>query len=366
MSDLFDGEPVTTSIAGLPPPTDYLKPLSIDPWVASSLLQKSIRRGDADLAIRAALTLYRFRRSGIWRRLVVIAFEDVGAASIDALLVAVRAATDPRWRASIGSDERVIAHVARLLAEAPKDRSADHLICSSRSYPPWEDARRMVGSLPIMLRLDLVAENEQPLHVRAIAAWYSSGVEWDDERRVGEGDLPGLTAVFRSIGVPDALALATKYAATHTREPITIMVPLIWLEAFKEEHPAIRDCLVPSSPVVRGVPLYALDKHTAVGKTAIYQFARENRVVRETLADYVPDYRAPGAACMAAFYADAAPVSRRLDWSQSNALETIGIDNDLRSTKVSPDGVRPILEVVSANLDHLNEIRARLFGARRA
>jgi hypothetical protein len=366
VSDLFGGEPVTISIADLPPPTDDSRPLSIDPWVASSLLQKSIRRGEGDLAIRAALNLFRLRRSTIWRRFVVIAFEDVGAASVETLLTVVRAAIDPKWRASIGGDERVIPYIARLLATAPKDRSADHLICCSRSYEPFEEIRRMAGSLSLAGRLDLVADADQPLHARAIAAWYSSGVEWDNETRVGKGDLSGLTAVFHSTGVPKALALATKYAATYTREPITIMVPLIWLEAFKEAQPAIRDCPVPSSPVVRGVPLYALDKHTAVGKTAIHQFARENRAVRETLGEYVPDYRAPDAACMAAFYADAAPVLRRLDWSQSNALETIGIDNDLRSTKVSPDGVRPILEVVCANLEHLNEVRARLFGARRA
>lgn len=141
--------------------------------------------------------------------------------------------------------------------------------------------------------------------------------------------------------------MATQHAATRTREPITIMVPLIWHEAFKEEHPAIRDCPVPSSPVVRGVPLYALDMHTAVGKAAIHQFARENGAVRETLAEYVPEYRAQDAACMAAFYADGAPVSRRLDWRPSPALETIGTDSDLRSTKVSTDGVRPILAISS-------------------
>ena len=52
--------------------------LRIDPYVASSLLQKAIRRGDASLAERAALTLHRLRGQGIWRRFLVIAFEDVG------------------------------------------------------------------------------------------------------------------------------------------------------------------------------------------------------------------------------------------------------------------------------------------------
>ena len=99
----------------------------------SSLLQKSIRRGAADLATRAALTLFRLRRAAIWRRFTVIAFEDVGAASVDALVRAVAAGTDPRSRAGVGGDQRVVAHIARLLAEAPKDRSADHLICCARS-----------------------------------------------------------------------------------------------------------------------------------------------------------------------------------------------------------------------------------------
>lgn len=223
----------------------------------------------------------------------------------------------------------------------------------------------MVGSQPLAGRLDLVDDADQPLHVRAIAAWYSSGVEWDGETRVVKGDLPGLTAVFRSIGVPEELAIATQHAATRTHEPITLMVPLIWVEASKDRDAAVVDCAVPACPVVRGVPVYALDKHTAVGKAAINQFARENTAVRETLAEYVPEYRAQDAACMAAFHADAAPVSRRLNWSQSAALEAIGIDNDLRSVKVSPDGVRPIMDIVRANLDHLNQIRARIFGTRR-
>ena len=47
-----------------------------DPWVVSSLLQKSIRRGDAAIAQRAAHTLFKLKGSSIWRRLMVIAFED--------------------------------------------------------------------------------------------------------------------------------------------------------------------------------------------------------------------------------------------------------------------------------------------------
>ena len=130
--------------------------------------------------------------------------------------------------------------------------------------------------------------------------------------------------------------MATQHAAFRTREPITLMVPVIWLEASKQAKPPIMDCALPTSPIIRGVPLYAFDKHTAIGKSAIHQFARENQAVREILAEYVPEYRTRDAACMAAFHADAAPVSRRLDWSQSAALEAIGVDSDLRSSGGRP------------------------------
>src|ERR1700722_6940285 len=111
MTNPFDGSSVAIPFGHLSSPRPNLSPLPIDSWLASSLLQKAIRRGEADVAASAALTLFRLRRAAIWRRFLVIAFEDVGAASLDALLVAVRAAIDPGWRANLGSDERVVAYL---------------------------------------------------------------------------------------------------------------------------------------------------------------------------------------------------------------------------------------------------------------
>lgn len=48
--------------------------IAADPWVISSLLQKSIRRSETKIAQRATLTLLKWRGSAIWQRLMVIAF----------------------------------------------------------------------------------------------------------------------------------------------------------------------------------------------------------------------------------------------------------------------------------------------------
>jgi len=95
-----------------------------------SVLQKSIRRG---LVEEAALAAYELFRTGVqtedllWRRLEIIAVEDVGAGlpNAPALLYAmneqrVRQTTDlERWMYS--------AHAVKLLASAAKDRSTMEL-----------------------------------------------------------------------------------------------------------------------------------------------------------------------------------------------------------------------------------------------
>ncbi len=45
------------------------QPTTLSPWVAMSLLQKAVRRGRKDLALRAAATLLRDAPDRLWRRL---------------------------------------------------------------------------------------------------------------------------------------------------------------------------------------------------------------------------------------------------------------------------------------------------------
>jgi len=58
--------PPTDPSTSTPPQAANLPP---DPWLCSSILQKSIRRTDADTAADAAVTLHRLRGSSIWTRL---------------------------------------------------------------------------------------------------------------------------------------------------------------------------------------------------------------------------------------------------------------------------------------------------------
>jgi hypothetical protein len=338
--------------------TPVLRPLIADPWVVNSLLQKSIRRGEVEVAQRAALTFLRQRGSALWRRLMIIAFEDVGAACPEAVAMTVSACTDKGWRKRTGGEVIVAVHLARLLAEAPKCRSAEHLITSSNHHPSLEKGRAAVSGSSMADNLATVADKSNNLALRALAAWCVSGIDWKQEKKPGS-ELPALLNTFRSLGVRDELVAATGIAAAKIRDPITLMVPLVWLAANDGPAPVTIQLELPRSLVLDGIPLYALDKHTRTGREAIRNLVKFNYEIRECLRRYVAPAQRHDAAYMAAFYADAAPLASKLSWDGGDELEALGTEADLLKVGVSPEGIGPLLQVFKANIQHLNKIRAR-------
>ena len=109
-NDAFAGR---TTIHGLP--TDEVR----------SALHKHVRRGRREEAIKAAIELVRTdadHEAEMWRRLQVLAAEDVGLGDPSAIAV-VRACHEAADDTQPGSYDRMVfaAHAAGYLAMAPKD-----------------------------------------------------------------------------------------------------------------------------------------------------------------------------------------------------------------------------------------------------
>lgn len=353
-------ERVGTSLVSYEP----VEPLGCDRWIASSAFQKGIRRGDLQLALRAALVLSAYSRSYTWRRLLVIAFEDVGTAEIDVLIETVAVATTPKWRAKHG-ELSSLAYIIRRLAQAPKDRSADYLISAASNHPSLSDARRAYGLVDPALCLQTVVDQSLPLSTRALAAWLSSGVEGRGGPSLGGGSLAELGRVFQSLGANEDLLSATKLAARRTREPITVVVPLIWLEAHSEQA-KVCDKRPPACPVLHGVPMYAFDKHTRLGLAAIQKLTRESDHIRNCLKEFVPQPAWLKAVQMAVFYTDGYVVSHRLHWSLSDPLEHLGVEADFCRVGVAAKAIGPLRLALWSDLARLNEIRSELWESQRS
>ena len=99
-------------------------PLAVDRYVALSALQKGIRRGEEDLALRSAMTLMIGGPHAIWRRLGIIAFEDIGVGNIDAVGWVTVVIGKPEVRKRLGGEWKIADFFIRTLCRSAKCRAA--------------------------------------------------------------------------------------------------------------------------------------------------------------------------------------------------------------------------------------------------
>ena len=141
-------------------------PSARSPWIAMSLMQKAIRRGREDLALRAAATLLSESPERLWRRCGVIAFEDIGVADLATAGKAVAALGGKAFRAKLGGKWPVASTIVSAMARAPKCRSADDLLMIVERHPALKEARRTCTTLATRDLLRIATGSEHPASLR--------------------------------------------------------------------------------------------------------------------------------------------------------------------------------------------------------
>ena len=167
--------------------------------------------------------------------MLIIAYEDVGIGALGAVIMTAARSANAKALREMGRDEAAALATAQMLAEAPKDRSADLLFAVVLHDPALEIMRSKCRSVSVARRLEFVADPTLSLPERALAVWHSSGVESRGERRVGPGDLDALMRTYAELGVPERLLEAVAVAIRRAREPFALLLPLLWLAAAGSE-----------------------------------------------------------------------------------------------------------------------------------
>jgi replication-associated recombination protein RarA len=174
-----------------------------DFYEVGSALQKSIRRGDEEAALYWALELAGPYDTFLWRRLAVIASEDVGPADntmavlIDVLAVNYR----DLQKASRRPQERIVlAHAIIALCRAPKSRIADDLAALISHQRDSEGLRREIP------------DEALDQHTRRGKAMGRSWEHWADEGCRLAHEVEGLN-VYRE----RALAMRQRYGRAPPR-----------------------------------------------------------------------------------------------------------------------------------------------------
>ena len=149
--------------------------IPVDDLVA--VLQKEIRRSRIDSAVLAAYEMFTTSADvaqHLWRRLRVIAVEDVGMGlPLGPVLIDV---LHRNFNATPGGDWMMACHAVRLLASAPKDRT-------SSEHADWVAAKVALGEA-----LAEVPDYAHCVHTRAgqelgrgLMQWWDNGAQVRDE-----------------------------------------------------------------------------------------------------------------------------------------------------------------------------------------
>ena len=340
------------------------EPLTIDVRLASSALQKAIRRGNEAEALACARLLVDRDPQRLWRRLAVIALEDVGVGDFDVVANTISSSRSKVWRDRQGGDWHVASYLVSRLCAAPKNRGTDDLGLVAEYHPDFEEARAELACAPQASLCDLVADQSQPWAVRSLAAWYLAGTNaWSvyvlPHRR---GDIRVLLDLYRHVGVPDYVCEVIEGGAKKERGALSVNLGLMWLQAAASTSRHIRDerDRLTHLGMIDGVSSEAYDMHTRIGRRALAYFSKACEPVREYLTRFVSDRDVYELLIGLSWQAESSLVDRRLVYDGSDDIFEMARVASVAYGDVPAERVDEAIDLMRRHLPDLHRARLRV------
>jgi hypothetical protein len=335
-----------------------VRPLSISPPLAKSLLQKAVRRGEIGLAHRAAATLLAASPDRFWRRCTVIAAEEIGVANIEAVALVTTAVTAGKsWRAKCGGEHRLAHVIVSMMVRADKCRAADDLAIVAAWHPTLAGDRVDFAEAPTRDLLAL-AVGSSPLPRRALALWHAIGTV---RSRTGDllsrrGDPSAAFNFMRETGLPRPLIEIARDSYRVTGEIICALVPLLWPE-WRRSTATRRDDDFPAALACGPEPSWALDMFTRQGRSALAAFIRGNSETARWVRQHIPPFQRVTFIGGVLFRVESGLVRGRMEWPLGIELRRMA-DIECHGP-LCPDATE-ILALLQADIPLLNEVRAHV------
>lgn len=292
-----------------------------DAWVAVSALQKSIRRGDKANALLATSFLIKHHADRFWRRLCIIAIEDIGIGDLDTIREVMLASGRKAWRQEMGEWE-IAAELVQRLCAARKCRDTEHLLIVADHDPRYAGQRSAFLDLSLGQLCDILADASRPLPERSLAAWLIAGTKRFPSPVIPErvGSFGDLLACYRHLGVPEDVLEVARLGSVRMREAHPVVLPLVLLAATASSEITVQEMDFKEPATIRGWPAYAFDMHTRAGKKAIDLFARRCLPLRVLADRYLLPEQIGEFFGTLVFRAEGSLVDQRLVYSGSQSL----------------------------------------------
>ena len=331
-----------------------------DKWVASSLMQKAIRRGDVMLTSSAVDYLLLHDRNMLRRRLAVIALEDVGLGNVDAVLCSLMICNGARYLPR-GTFLNIVKACAVRLAQSAKERSGDYIICACESHPDKDSLREELSYKNPANLSDLVLSHDTDLVTKSLAAWYLAGTIRSGSERLHQlsGDIDLYWWTVEQLNIPFWVVDMMKLVSRGMRFAFPIHLPIKYAQA---QMGALLSAInqIPTPVLVNGLPTYSLGSHTRLGKSAIRQFLNNDNEVTRFLHSHLARKYWQKTYEGAFFNVEAGLVDSEFYFDGYEQVKQLGVEADVCIGGLRLELVDEFLKLVNATLPTHDAYRVKI------
>ena len=352
-------EQLVQAVAQFDPPPFY--PLNISPWVGMALLQKAVRRGRKQCALRAAATLLHQSPERLWRRIGCIAYEDVGVGDLDTVAMVTTALAGKRFRASLGDEWKVASFLVCRLARARKCRGADDLLMLAEGHPAFAQAR---ADLATRSTGDLIsiAIGSHPLPVRALALWFALGTNRrpSSQLRPRRGDPAASFDGLGNAGISEGVVEIAREGFKKTSEVLAPFVALLHPQWLAQTDATTEDDALPPEMMIGDIPSWAFDVYSRDGKAALAAFIGGTTETAQWVRAHIPPRQRVTFLGGIVFRVEGGLVRSRLRWPIGDQLRRLV---DLECAGSGVFDATELLSLMRADIPALNRVRAEVLGS---
>ncbi|MEP6342273.1 MAG: hypothetical protein ABJ275_03085 [Maricaulaceae bacterium] len=280
-------EQLADRLRGYIPPDKNYQSLP-DRWIAMSLLQKAIRRGDKQQALRAGRYLLNADYRMLWRRLVVIAWEDISFGDFDLCGMVTAASGSKRWRAKFGGEWRVASYLISALCKAQKNRITDDILVIAEHDFSLVNIRDRLGTAETSKLRSIAFGSGEELSHRVIASWYLLGTDkyGSDFLYRRKGDVDRFFSSFEPPHCREHVTSICRIALSRSGTILPAVAALLWEHWLNVQTPpkGVMDQLGPVE-TIGGIPRYAFDGNTRAGRRYLYGLSEQTPDLKAYLYD---------------------------------------------------------------------------------
>lgn len=331
----------------------------VDKWLAASAMQKAIRRGHIKIALSAAFSLLETDREKLWKRLQVIALEDISLSQPDSTRDILRLCSQNQWRRKYLSDDRALRYVIMKLCNANKSRIANDLLCIVNVHPAETEIALEFYKLSNQQLADIYLSSQYSVEHRLIAGWYICGVYRRRYRNMKQrkGDWRYFLSLHNSEKYPEALQLSLKQGCS-SGEGHFRAIALSWEILNNAETIEFRNECTQVTPFCGFWKSEAFDIHTVYGQSAYKSVVKSNNPLSSFMRTYFPEQNHVRMLGMSLFAVEGMQLDKREIFGGIDALLDKATDAYVANYNLSGSAKEEFFEIVKSNIDLIYKERA--------